>query len=84
MAQTPKPTGNVIDYETGSRAIIYNKSSGYWVGLSIINDGASDLLFTVNSRVITVKPNETFEDNFADFSTITINSNVAYRLALKG
>jgi hypothetical protein len=81
----PKPDGNVVDYFTGSTVVTYTKSGNYpWLSLSIINDGASDLTFTVNNITITVKANEEFTDNFEDFTTITINTNIAYRLALRG
>jgi hypothetical protein len=42
------------------------------------------LTFTVNNLTITVKSNETFTDDFVDFTSITINSNIAYRLVARG
>lgn len=83
MGITPKPHGNVVSYFSGNTATTHTKSSGYWKSLSIINDGAGDLTFTVNNLTVTIQSNETYDDDFVDFNSITINSNIAYRLALR-
>jgi hypothetical protein len=83
MAITPKPSGNVVDSFSGSTGQTHTKSSGYWKSLSIVNDGNSDLTFTVNNITITVKSNETFTDDFSDFNQITVNSNIAYRIVAR-
>jgi hypothetical protein len=84
MSITPKPSGNVLDVYSGSTVTTYTKSNGYWKSLSIVNDGNSDLTFTVNNITITVKSNETYNDDFEDFNTITVNSNIAHRIVARG
>jgi hypothetical protein len=83
MAITPKPSGNIVDYFEGSTITTHSKTTGNWIGLDIVNDGSSDLQFTVNSLPITVKANETFSGDFADFNSISIDTAVAYRLTLR-
>jgi len=80
---TPKPSGNVVNYYSDNTTNTYNKSSGNWISLAIINDGVSDLTFTVNNITITVKPNEKFDDDFVFFNTITVTTTVAYRLVCR-
>jgi hypothetical protein len=89
MSTVSKPDGNVILSASGSVATIYTNSSrstdnAYpWKSLSIINDGNSDLTFTVNGITITVKSNEEFSDNFENFFSVEINSDIAYRLVIR-
>jgi hypothetical protein len=83
MAIAPKPKGNVADFFSGSAIVTHRKTSGYWIYLSIVNDDATnDLDFTVNGITITVQPNEVYEDSFEDFSSISIDTAVAYRVTL--
>ena len=84
MSFNPKPGGDVKDYFAGNAVIVHSKAEDYWWGLSIINDGAGDLIFTVNNVRITVASGEAFSDNFADFNSISIDTAMAYRLVLRG
>lgn len=85
MGLTPKPRGNVINYYTGNVAITHSMPDDrYWTSLAIINDGISDLTFTINNMTITVKSSETFDDDFESFNSIRINTAIAYRLVLRG
>lgn len=83
MSNAPKPRGNVVNYYEGDTITTISRDEGYWIGLSITNDDSIDLEFALNDIRITVKPNEIFEDDFVDFQSLTINTNTAYRLALK-
>jgi hypothetical protein len=89
MSAEPKPDGNVILSASGSTATTYTNNSretdnAYpWKSLSIINDGNSDLTFTVNNITTTVKSNEEFSDNFENFFAVQINSDIAYRLVIR-
>ena len=48
-------------------------------GFSIMNDGAADLTFTINSQTRTVKPGEAYNALFDPFTSVTINATGAYR-----
>jgi hypothetical protein len=48
-------------------------------GFSIMNDGAADLTFTINSQTRTVKPGEAYSALFDPFTTVTITTTSAYR-----
>jgi hypothetical protein len=80
-----KPSGNVVAYQTGSVNAVYTYSGNGdgWASLTIINDGVAALTFTVNGMTITVNANESFTDDFVDFTTITVTTSVAYRLLLR-
>lgn len=80
---TPKPEGNVSHSYNGNENKIYSRDNGYWVGLSIANDGLSSLDFSLNGIRVTVNAGEVFEDNFAGFQSISIETTVAYRLVLR-
>jgi hypothetical protein len=48
-------------------------------GFSIVNDGTSDLTFTINGNVRTVKPGENYNALFEAFTSLSINATGAYR-----
>lgn len=48
-------------------------------GFSIVNDGTTDLTFTINSQTRTVKPGEAYNALFDPFTSITITTTSAYR-----
>jgi len=84
MAITPKARGNVINYYNSTGPKTYSKPEGIWVGLAISNDNlVNNLTFTVNGLTITVKTNETFDDDFEGFTSITVHSG-SFRLVLRG
>lgn len=72
----------VKDAITGSTTI----TKGYptkMFGFGIVNDGTTDLSFTINSFTITVKPHETFDDLFEPFTAITITATGPYRAVVR-
>lgn len=52
-------------------------------GFGIVNDGDTDLTFTINGFTILVKPYETFDDLFDGFTTVTINATGAFRAVVR-
>jgi hypothetical protein len=48
-------------------------------GFFIVNDGTSDLTFTLNSYLRTVKPGEKWSSCTEAFTSLTINATGAYR-----
>ena len=48
-------------------------------GFVIVNDGLSDLTFTIGTDTYTVKPGECFDDRFEPFTEVTITTTVAFR-----
>lgn len=52
--------------------------------VSVVNDGAENLVITVNAMNITVKPDEGFESIFVPFTTLKIAATGAYRALVKG
>lgn len=84
MSNIPKPRGNIINSYEGSVATSYSIQNRWWLSLAIYNDGSGDLTFTVNGLTITVAAGEVFDDDFEDFNQISINSDQAYRLVLRG
>lgn len=49
------------------------------VGFSIVNDGASDLTFTINGVTRRVKTGESYQSRFSPFTQVVINTSSAYR-----
>jgi len=75
-----------VDFQaSGSTATTITKSSAAkkWKSINITNDGSEDLTFTINSLTSTVKPGEIFNDKFVPFSSVVLNSSIAYRLWLR-
>lgn len=48
-------------------------------GFSIINDGESDVAFTINDLEIVVKPGESFSSLFEPFTSVGISASDFYR-----
>jgi hypothetical protein len=48
-------------------------------GFSVVNDGTTDLTFTINSQTRRVKPGESYSSLFDPFTSITITTTSAYR-----
>jgi hypothetical protein len=80
---TPKSSGNIADSFSGNATTTHTKTTGDWRSLAVINDGASDITFTVNNITVTVKPNETFDDDFESFNSVLVTTTVAYRLVCR-
>ncbi|WP_312117970.1 hypothetical protein [Brevibacillus reuszeri] len=53
-------------------------------GFVIINDGASELTFTINNDTFTVKEGEVFEEFFEPFKQVTIVASAPFRAYGKG
>ena len=69
------------DADTGNKTITLTNESR---GLQIVNDGATDLVLTVNSMDFTVKSGEVFDEAFETmFTTIGIVTAVAWRLIVR-
>lgn len=84
MSIEPKSRGNVVRYESGSTTTTYNNATNDpWISAIITNDGASDITITINSMVMVIKSGETLDEDFVDFTSVTITTNVAYRLWLR-
>lgn len=82
MSYTPKPRGNIVEsYEgIGDHVLTTNN---YWLGLAINNDSQNDIIIIINNISIKVKANETFDDDFEDFSRIEIQASGNYRIVLR-
>lgn len=80
---TPKSSGNVTDFFSGSSTETHKKTVGNWKSLAIINDGQDNLTITVNNVTITVAGSEQFDDNFAEFNSMAVTTTVAYRLVCR-
>lgn len=52
-------------------------------GFGIINDGTSDLTFTINNQMVTVKVGEAFQDLFEPFTKIDIATKSPYRALVR-
>ncbi len=52
-------------------------------GFSIINDGATDITFTINNLSFTVMSGEDFNGVFDPFTTVTINTTSPYRAVIR-
>lgn len=52
-------------------------------GFGIVNDGDTDITFTINDFTILVKPYESFDDLFDGFTTVIINSTGAFRAVVR-
>ena len=48
-------------------------------GFVIVNDGSTNLTFTINGDTYTVKPNEKFPECFEPFTSVTIVTTGAFR-----
>ena len=48
-------------------------------GFSIVNDGETDVLFTINGNARTVKPYESYSALFEPFTSVDITTTSAYR-----
>lgn len=48
-------------------------------GFAVVNDGTSDLTFTINNQTRRVKPGEAYYSLFKAFTTVTIITNSLYR-----
>ena len=78
-----RPRGNVVNSYTGTGANTYRRTSGVWKSFAIINDNlVNNINITVNGLNITVRARETFDDDFNEFSAITIH-NGNYRVVLR-
>lgn len=62
----------------GSENIIKSFSSDRF-GFSIVNDGLSDVSFTINGNTRKVKPGEPYSALFEPFTSVSITGNSAYR-----
>lgn len=52
-------------------------------GFAVINDGASDLTFTINGATRTVKAYESYTSLFEPFKSVDITTTSAYRAEVK-
>jgi hypothetical protein len=62
----------------GSANITKTFSSNRY-GFSVVNDGTSNLTFTINTQTRTVKPGEAYSSLFEAFTQVVINATSAYR-----
>jgi hypothetical protein len=76
MQQVSKP--HVLNYFAGSTTATHATTDSCY-GFTIINDGASDLTFTINGITITVKSGECFRGEFNNYASVTVTTTVAYR-----
>ena len=77
-------TGRIVkDYFSGNSTTT-RSGFGTGKGFSITNDGNADLTFTIGSITITVKPGEVFDGEFADFTSVTVTTTVAFRAIVRG
>ncbi len=75
--------GRIIrDSFTGSSTVTKSYSSNMY-GFSIVNDGESDLIVTINTFDIVVRPNESFDDLFDPFTSITITGDSEFRAVVR-
>lgn len=51
---------------------------------AIVNNGASDLTFTIGDVTVTVKAGQSFDDSFYPFTQVIINTTVAYQALVRG
>lgn len=77
-------SGRIVkDYFSGNSTTT-RSGFGTGKGFSITNDGNADLTFTIGSITITVKPGEVFDGEFADFTSVTVTTTVAFRAIVRG
>lgn len=48
-------------------------------GITISNDGASELTFTIGTDTFTVKAGEVFSEKFSPFTQVTVTTTVPFR-----
>ena len=66
---------NSVDGNTPTTLALTKVANGF----SIINDGDSDVSFTINELEIVVKPGESFSSLFEPFTSVAINASDYYR-----
>ena len=52
--------------------------------ISIVNDGATDMFFTIETTKVRVRTKEGYEDRFAPFTEVNIEASGPYRAVVKG
>lgn len=72
----------VKDAFSGSSTTTKNYQTKMY-GFGIVNDGESNLTVTINSFNIVVKPDETFDDLFDPFTSVTITGNTNFRAVVR-
>lgn len=85
MGITPKPRGNIVDYyEDNKNRILSKNDSNKWISLLIVNDSTTnDLTIKVNDIIMTIKANESFDEDFEDFNFVEIKAVDYYRVWLR-
>lgn len=82
MSKTNKP--RVRDSFSGNTNRVYISHTGDLCECSMTNDGATDLVFTINGKSITLKPGESIDEAFDCFTTVTIVTTSSYRCVVRG
>lgn len=92
MGQVAKPRGNVTftanitnQDDTNTET---NTTGNPWLSMYLINDGTTSIAIVINSIQVIVDPNEEFDDDFEDFTSIVISpetggESISYRLGLR-
>ena len=87
MAIGYKPRGNVVNYFSDNVNRTITKLNGKWISLVITNDAvvnsSNDLTININGIIMTVKPGETMDEDFADFNEVIIVATDNYRIWLR-
>lgn len=71
----------LVDFFEGNTTVTKDYNA-YMYGLDVINDGESDLTIGVNSLNIIVKAGEKYYSLFDPFTTFTLTTTSAYRVAV--
>lgn len=71
----------VKDYVADNQDVIKNYSEPKF-GISIVNDGESDVTFTVNGMTILVRPREAFDGLFEAFINVQVTATDNFRMVV--
>lgn len=75
--------GRVVKDAFNSTESVTKSYSTPMFGFGIVNDGETDLTFSINSFTIVVKPYEAFDDLFEPFTSVTITATDAFRAVVR-
>lgn len=75
--------GRIVKDVFGGTSTITKTYDTPMFGFGIVNDGVADLTFSVNQFNILVKQNESFDDLFEPFQTVTITATDAFRAVVR-
>ncbi len=75
-----------VDFQaSGSTATTITKGEANkkWKSIHITNDDSGTMEFEINSKRVTVKSGESFDERFVPFNQVIILSNLNYRIILR-